>query len=58
VIIVSQRISTVMHAASIVVIDGGRMVGSGTHDTLLADCETYRQFADSQSMGVRVGGGR
>ncbi|WP_431230911.1 ABC transporter ATP-binding protein [Mycolicibacterium psychrotolerans] len=58
VIIVSQRISTVMHADTIVVMDGGRVVGTGTHDTLLAGCETYGQFADSQSVDVHVGGGR
>ncbi|KDF01123.1 ABC transporter ATP-binding protein [Mycolicibacterium aromaticivorans JS19b1 = JCM 16368] len=58
VIIVSQRISTVMHADTIVVMDGGRVVGTGTHDTLLAGCETYAQFADSQSVDVGVGGGR
>ncbi|PND56305.1 ABC transporter ATP-binding protein [Mycobacterium sp. ENV421] len=58
VIIVSQRISTVMHADTIVVMDGGRVVGTGTHDTLLAGCETYAQFADSQSLDVGVGGGR
>ncbi|MEZ0355212.1 ABC transporter ATP-binding protein [Mycobacterium sp. SA01] len=58
VIIVSQRISTVMHADTIVVMDGGRVVGTGTHDTLLAGCQTYAQFADSQSLDVGVGGGR
>ncbi|WP_431237029.1 ABC transporter ATP-binding protein [Mycolicibacterium aichiense] len=58
VIIVSQRISTVMHADTIVVMDGGRVVGTGAHDTLLAGCETYAQFADSQSVDVHVGGGR
>jgi ABC-type multidrug transport system fused ATPase/permease subunit len=57
VIIVSQRISTVMQADTIVVIDGGRVVGTGTHQTLLAECETYAQFADSQSVGAGVGGG-
>ncbi|OYN75111.1 ABC transporter ATP-binding protein [Mycolicibacterium sphagni] len=56
VIIVSQRISTVAHADNIVVIDGGRVVGSGTHGELLADCETYAEFADSQSVGAGVGG--
>jgi ATP-binding cassette subfamily B multidrug efflux pump len=58
VIIVSQRISTVAHADNIVVIDGGRVVGTGTHDALLASCETYAQFADSQSVGAGVGGGQ
>jgi ABC-type multidrug transport system fused ATPase/permease subunit len=58
VIIVSQRISTVIHADNIVVIDGGRVVGAGTHDTLLAECETYAEVADSQSVGAGVGGGQ
>jgi ABC-type multidrug transport system fused ATPase/permease subunit len=58
VIIVSQRISTVAHADNIVVIDGGRVVGAGTHDVLLAECETYAEFADSQSVGAGVGGGQ
>ncbi|EHB49796.1 Xenobiotic-transporting ATPase [Mycolicibacterium rhodesiae JS60] len=56
VIIVSQRISTVSHADNIVVIDGGRVVGAGTHDALLTECETYAEFADSQSVGSSVGG--
>lgn len=56
VIIVSQRISTVAHADNIVVIDGGRVVGAGTHDALLAGCATYAEFADSQSVGAGVGG--
>jgi ABC-type multidrug transport system fused ATPase/permease subunit len=56
VIIVSQRISTVIQADNIVVLDGGRVVGAGTHDTLLAECETYAEFADSQSVGAGVGG--
>ncbi|AQT79131.1 ABC transporter ATP-binding protein [Mycolicibacterium litorale] len=58
VIIVSQRISTVAQADSVVVIDGGRVVGSGTHHTLLLDCPTYAEFVDSQSVGARVGGGQ
>lgn len=57
VIIVSQRISTVAQADEVVVIDGGRVVGTGTHDTLLLDCPTYAEFVESQSMGARVGGG-
>jgi len=58
VIIVSQRISTVMRSDNIVVIDGGRVVGAGTHDALLAECETYAEFADSQSVSAGVGGGQ
>ncbi len=57
VLIVSQRISTVAAADQIVVIDDGRVVGTGTHESLLADCRTYAEFADSQSVGAGVGGG-
>ena len=50
VVIVSQRISTVSAADLIVVVDDGRVVGTGTHDELLQVCDTYREFADSQSV--------
>jgi ATP-binding cassette subfamily B protein len=56
VMIVSQRISTVAQADQIVVIDDGRVVGIGTHETLLAACPTYAEFADSQSLGAAAGG--
>ena len=49
--IVSQRISTVAEADQIVVVDDGQVVGVGTHETLLANCPTYAEFADSQSLG-------
>jgi ATP-binding cassette, subfamily B, multidrug efflux pump len=52
VVIVSQRIATVAAADQIVVIDDGRVVGIGTHETLLAECPTYAEFADSQSVGA------
>ena len=52
VVIVSQRISTVAAADQIVVVDDGRIVGIGTHETLLAECPTYAEFADSQSVGA------
>jgi ATP-binding cassette subfamily B multidrug efflux pump len=55
VIIVAQRISTIADADQIVVLDGGRVVGTGSHQTLLADCPTYAQFVDSQTVAV---GGR
>jgi ATP-binding cassette subfamily B protein len=54
VIIVAQRISTVLKADQVVVIDGGRVVGWGTHESLLVDCPTYVEFVDSQSLGARV----
>lgn len=52
VIIVSQRISTVSSADQIVVVDNGSVVGSGTHDELLAGCAAYRELADSQSVSA------
>lgn len=52
VIIVSQRISTVSGADLIVVVDDGRVVDAGTHEQLLAGCQPYREFADSQSVPV------
>lgn len=48
VIIVAQRISTIMHAEQILVLDDGQIVGKGTHKELLKDCEVYRQIASSQ----------
>ncbi|VEG39369.1 multidrug ABC transporter ATPase and permease [Mycolicibacterium flavescens] len=52
VIVVAQRISTVIEADQIVVIDDGRIVGIGTHETLLRDCPQYAEFADSQSLAI------
>ncbi|OBA58222.1 ABC transporter ATP-binding protein [Mycobacterium sp. 1100029.7] len=52
VIVVTQRISTASQADHIVVIDGGKLVGSGTHESLLTECTTYAEFADSQSVKV------
>ncbi|CAN5868814.1 ABC transporter ATP-binding protein [soil metagenome] len=53
VIIVAQRISTVITADQVIVIDDGHVVGIGTHETLLVDCPAYAEFADSQAMGAR-----
>ena len=48
VLIVAQRISTVMHAEQILVLDDGELAGKGTHEELMRDCEVYRQIATSQ----------
>ena len=48
VIIVAQRISTIMNADQIIVLDEGKIVGKGTHDELIKTCETYKQIALSQ----------
>lgn len=47
-IIVAQRISTILHADKILVLDDGRMAGIGTHGELMKSCEVYRQIAMSQ----------
>lgn len=48
IIIVAQRINTIMQAEQIIVLDEGRIVGKGTHQELLKTCETYREIALSQ----------
>jgi ATP-binding cassette subfamily B multidrug efflux pump len=48
IIIVAQRVGTIMQADRIIVMDGGRIVGSGTHGQLLAENETYREIVYSQ----------
>ncbi len=48
VLVVTQRISTVMHADQIIVLDDGKVVGKGTHRDLMQSCETYREIAMSQ----------
>jgi ATP-binding cassette subfamily B protein len=47
-IIVAQRVGTIIHADQIVVMDDGAIVGLGTHDQLLETCPTYREIVDSQ----------
>lgn len=48
VIIVAQRISTILHAEQIIVLDDGKVAGIGTHQELLENCEVYQQIAASQ----------
>ena len=48
VIIVAQRISTILHAEQIIVLDEGKIAGIGTHKELLHSCDVYRQIASSQ----------
>ncbi len=55
VIIVAQRISTILHADQILVLNDGRIVGKGTHEELLRDCETYREIARSQMSAKELG---
>lgn len=57
VIIVAQRISTILHADQILVLDNGAVVGKGTHEQLLASCETYREIAGSQLSEQELKGG-
>ncbi|MBP2471735.1 ATP-binding cassette subfamily B protein [Crossiella equi] len=48
VLVVAQRVSSILHADKIVVLEHGRVVGTGTHERLLADCPTYREIVQSQ----------
>ena len=48
VVIVSQRTSSIQHADQILVLDDGEVVGAGTHEELLKQCEVYREIYDSQ----------
>lgn len=48
ILIVAQRVSTIMDAEQIIVLDKGKIVGKGTHKELLKNCETYKEIASSQ----------
>ncbi len=48
VLIVAQRVSTILHADQIIVLDDGVIVGKGTHEQLMKDCPTYIEIAESQ----------
>lgn len=59
VIIVAQRVSTILHADQILVMEDGKIVGKGTHEELLKNCEEYLQIAKSQlsekELGIQEG---
>ena len=57
VVIVAQRISTVLNADQIVVLDDGRIVGAGTHEQLMESCQEYREIAMSQLSEEELKGG-
>ena len=51
-VVVAQRVSSVMHADLILVLEGGRVIGMGKHESLLATCPAYREISDSQMGGA------
>lgn len=55
VLVVAQRVATIMHADQIVVLDDGRVVGSGTHEELMRDCPEYVEIAKSQLSAKELG---
>lgn len=57
VIIVAQRISTILHADQIIVLDEGKIAGIGNHEELLKSCETYLEIASSQLSEAELKGG-
>ena len=58
VIIVAQRISTILHADQILVLEDGKIVGQGTHEELLKNCEEYLEIAKSQLSEAELKGGK
>ena len=55
-IIVAQRISTILHAEQIIVLDEGKVAGIGTHEELMRSCATYQEIARSQLSEKELGG--
>ena len=55
IVIVAQRVSTILHADQILVMDDGKIVGKGTHEELMKTCETYQQIASSQLSAKELG---
>lgn len=56
IIVVTQRLSTAALADQVIVIEDGRAVGAGAHESLLVDCPKYAEFADSQSLATELEG--
>lgn len=56
VLIIAQRINTILHAEQIVVLDEGRIAGIGTHEELMETCEIYQEIAKSQRKGEDTNG--
>ncbi len=55
-IIIAQRVTSIMGADLILVMDGGRVAAQGTHQELMETCEIYREVYESQQEGVSIGG--
>ena len=55
ILVVAQRIATVMDASQIIVLDEGRVVGKGTHSELLSSCPEYLEMAKSQLSESELG---
>ena len=55
-IIIAQRVTSVMEADLILVMDGGRVAAQGSHEELMKNCDIYREVYRSQQEGVSIGG--
>ena len=53
-ILIAQRVSAILHADKIIVLDGGRVIGCGTHDELMKNCAVYRETAEVQLAGGAI----
>ena len=56
VLIIAQRVSTILHADQILVLDDGKIVGAGTHESLMQTCPVYQDIAKSQQKGEEANG--
>ena len=55
-VVVAQRVSSIKHADHIMALDGGEIIGYGTHEELMKNCAEYAQISDSQMGGEYYGG--